>query len=127
MKSHTSLLLFYWIMLVSLLAFYVRSVPPSDNRSIFFFFVLLFCFLFVTCRFFSASLFRCIYIPLVIISVLLLRLLGLKNILGIDQSATNIHIAQEYAKNGVSEHVAEKLSENDSVSIRRDTQSPTPT
>ena len=37
-----------------------------------------------------------------------------------------IRFAHEYAKNGVSEHVAEKLSENQSVSIRRDSQPPTP-
>lgn len=35
-----------------------------------------------------------------------------------------IRFAYEYAKNGVSEHVAEKLSENDSVLIRRDTSPP---
>ena len=38
-----------------------------------------------------------------------------------------IRFAHEYAKNGVSEHVAEKLSENDSVSIRRDSQPPAST
>jgi glycerol-3-phosphate acyltransferase PlsX len=37
-----------------------------------------------------------------------------------------VRFAHEYAKNGVSEHVAEKLSENQSVSIRRDTLSPDP-
>jgi glycerol-3-phosphate acyltransferase PlsX len=33
-----------------------------------------------------------------------------------------IRFAHEYAKNGVSAHVSEKLSENDSVSIRNDSQ-----
>jgi glycerol-3-phosphate acyltransferase PlsX len=37
-----------------------------------------------------------------------------------------IRFAHEYAKNGVSEHVAEKLSENHSVSLRRDSVTPTP-
>jgi len=36
-----------------------------------------------------------------------------------------IRFAHEYAKNGVSEHVVEKLSENYSVSIRRDSLPPT--
>ena len=35
-----------------------------------------------------------------------------------------IRFAHEYAKSGVSEHVAEKLSENHSVSIRRDSLPP---
>lgn len=37
-----------------------------------------------------------------------------------------IRFAHEYAKNGVSEHVAEKLSENQSVSIQTDVQPSTP-
>ncbi|MDD2366229.1 MAG: phosphate acyltransferase PlsX [Desulfuromonadaceae bacterium] len=35
-----------------------------------------------------------------------------------------VHFAYQYSKNGVSDHVADKLSENNTVSIRRDTISP---